>query len=123
MESSYLFDIDTLLTERETILQQESQDRALASTIETPNPGEFGEKLRQWAAIGFPDFFPTLSFTFGMPKMCSDGVSRPFYAYFQFLTGRTLTEQIEILQSKLKGIRVDCEYTSATSFVLRVSKA
>lgn len=118
----YLFSIESLLTEQERSSAQEAQDRALAATIEFPNVDELGAKLRQWATQGFPDLFIISTYSFAVPKVCSDGVSRSFYDYFQFIMGCTITEQIQKLQDKLNGIRVDCEYIGPSMFNLRVSK-
>lgn len=118
----YLFSVESLLTEQETARAQEARDRALAITIEFPNVDELGDKLRQWAGQDFPDLYVVSTYSFGIPKMCSDGVVRNFYDYFQFLMGCTITEQIQKLQDKLDGIRVDCEYIGTTTFNLRVSK-
>jgi len=119
----YLFSVNTLLTEHEVLLQKEGNDRTLASKIASPIVSDLGEKLKEWARVGFPYMFLVSSFTFGIPNECSDGVKRTLDEYISFLTGHTIDENIQLLQSKLDGIAVHCEYTSPISFNLRVSKA
>lgn len=121
--SNFLFSVDTLLTEQELCIQKENTDRALAQSIEQPNVVELGDKLKQWALAGFPNIFPVLYFSFNYPSICSDGITRSFADYFQYLVGCTLEEQIQKLESKLKGIKVQCEYTAPSSFTLRVTKS
>jgi hypothetical protein len=119
----YLFSVNTLLTEQEVLLQKEDADRSLANSIASPNVTELGTKLKEWARLGFPYLHTVLSFTFTLPYECSDGVKREIAEYIFFLTGKTLRENIDILQNKLEGIAVHCEYTSSNSFSLRVARA
>lgn len=119
---TYLFSVNTLLSEHEQLLQQEQRDRALVDTIENPNVSELGAKLKQWAMEGFTYLYPVLFFSFSVPTVCSDGVTRTLAEYIQFLSGKELNTHIANLQSKLEGMTLHCEYTSSTSFHLRVSK-
>jgi hypothetical protein len=119
---TYLFSVNTLLTEKEQLLQQEERDRALANTISTPNVSELGVTLKQWAFAGFPYMYPILSFSFGMPTSCSDGISRTLVEYIEYLTGKSLIQHIQDLQSKLDGMSVHCEHTSEKSLTLRVAR-
>lgn len=123
IQPTYLFSVNTLLSEHEQLLQQEDRDRALAKTIENPNLEELGRKLKDWAIAGFPDFYPVLSYSFSLPAVCSDGVSRNITEYLAFLTGQNVGQHIGMLDAKLEGISVQCEYTSASSFNLRVTKS
>jgi hypothetical protein len=120
-EPVYLFDVNTLVTEHDRLLQKEAEDRALANTVEFPDMTAFKAKLVEWAGKGFPPAYAVLSFTLNPPAVCSDGVSRDPIEYFVFLTGATLLEKAQAFSAKLKGMHVEHEaYHESTEILIRV---
>ena len=122
-EPSFLFSVDTLLTEQEKLLQKESEDRTAVSIIDNPNLTELGVKLREWATRGFADAFAIFSVQVNPPEVCSDGVTRNFLQYIDFLCGEPVSARILRLQSKLQGMVITCSYSVGNDMTFHVSKA
>jgi hypothetical protein len=112
----YLFDIDALVTDHDRLLQKEAEDRAIANTVENPDPIAFKTKLVEWASKGFPDSYPVFSVTITPPTVCSDGVTRDVSQYFEFLTGVSAFAKADTLTAKLKGMCVECSFPYENTF-------
>jgi hypothetical protein len=122
-EDSFLFSIDTLLTEQEKTLQKETTDRSTVNTIDNPDTTMLGNKLREWAFAGFPNVFPIFSIHIDPPTLCSDGVSRTFLQYIDYVCQEPVGDRIARLQSKLQGMEITCSYSVGNSITLHVSKS
>ena len=117
----YLFDIDTLVTDHDRLLQKEAEDRAIASTVENPDPVALKAKLVEWASRGFPGAYPVFSVTLNPPAVCSDGVARDKHEYFTFLTGAPIWAKLTALSEKLKGMHL--EYSAeGNTFTIHIFK-
>jgi hypothetical protein len=111
MTDAYLFDIDSLVSEHDRLLQKEAADRAILDTIEFPDTTALGAKLVEWANNGFVDGFSIFSITVDPPSLCSDGVNRRLFDYIAYVSNSTIGEKMQRLTSKLKGMTVQCSYS------------
>jgi hypothetical protein len=117
--SSYNVTMNDLLQNQVTALHQEHMDREGLRPFMTPT--DFSGPLSRWANSGFQSPFTIFAVQFTVPPVCSDGVKRTPYEYICFLLGKTVNEQVELLQTSFQGIKVSC-LISDTTLSIRVSQ-
>jgi hypothetical protein len=111
-----MFSLSDLLTSHEVLVQQEAQDRAkivaLGSiTVESPEFTTIKSALVQWASRGCPDAFPMYTINIFPPTVCTDGVSRMFLEYVQYLLPEPLVNYISTLNALLPGMKLTYSFT------------
>jgi hypothetical protein len=98
--------LSDIVTEQVTIAQQEETDRQKVTILVNPSLADIRASLIAWATRKFqlPCDLYVLELT--PPSACSDGVSRNVFDYIQFLSGKTLQEHMDNLQSILPDLYV-----------------
>jgi hypothetical protein len=111
-----------ILAATEVITQKETQDRNALESIGTISFDALRMTLIQWAKAGFPNASPIYAVAITPPDTCSDGVKRGLVDYISYLTGKTMTELIEPLQTRCPDFAVSYATTGPEILVV-VSKA
>ena len=115
VEPPHIATIDELVSSHAAVLLQEETDKNTLAPLKTDALRDIMRPaLFQWAAQGFPDMWVVERFTVDMPTVCSDGVSRSVYDYFEYCLGTTLSSVLIELQSKLIGIRASYSFEGKT---------
>lgn len=104
--STYIMTIEDLMSSRDAIIHTETNDRSTLLDLSSPNENALRSSLFQWAGAGFPDIFPIASVSIIPPAVCSDGVTRVLFDYVPYLTGKSISEIMEVLQVKLHGMQL-----------------
>lgn len=118
---TYLVTLDELVTSQQVLQQKEAEDKLIVDTIDNPNPVDLKAKMYQWAVQKFPDSYPIFSITLNPPTVCSDGITRGLYDYFQFCSGTSVADKLVSLQSKMQGIQVLNSF-SGNTITIHVSR-
>lgn len=121
-EPPHIATLEELMSSHAAIVNKETADRATMSVLTTSVREALRAPLFQWAAAGFPNIFIVQSFTLDVPSVCSDGVSRNVYEYFEYCLGANMGDTIVDIQSKLVGIQISYSFQGNT-LRLHVSKA
>lgn len=96
--------IDELLNSIEFIKKKEDDDKVLLEGIGNMSYDELKSKLLTWASLGFPSMYEIYTVSITPPTQCSDGAVRSLNDYIVYCSGKTLTEHINLLNSKISGI-------------------
>jgi hypothetical protein len=118
----YIVSLDELLESRFVVTQKENEDKANITVFFNPEGDDLRPKLFEWANKGFPDIYLLQTISITPPVLCSDGVARSLTQYAEFLLGKTVTECLSTLQSKMPGLEVTMSH-SANTLSLHVSRA
>ena len=123
--SGYVFDISMtlippptisladILNESEVVKQKEDADKAALLGIETITFDSLKAALIRWANAGFPNAYPVHEVAIVVPPVCSDGVVRNLHEYIVFLTTKTISELVAVLQERLVDIVASFAYTGS----------
>lgn len=114
--------IEDLLNDVTLLLQKESSDRATVGSLSSLSAGTLRSMLVSWAAQGFPNAYALLDLSIQPPSKCSDGVTRDLGDYITFVSGKSLAEHMEVLQTRMSGITPSYVWTGQ-SILIVVSKA
>ncbi len=111
-----------ILSNLAVLQQQEASDRAAFAFSATPNLEDIRNKLTAWIAGGKQGLCDLARVSMTPPNVCSDGVSRNFFDYIQFVSGKTLAEHVHVLQDILPEFEVGyrCSRTELVFCVIRV---
>ena len=96
--------IDDLLNSVEVVTQKETQDKAALESIGNMSHDELKTKLLSWATAGFPNVYEVHRVSITPPAICSDGVTRGLADYIVYCSGKTITEHVNLLSSKVTGM-------------------
>jgi hypothetical protein len=83
------------------LVQKEAADKAALESIGAMTTEGLRMRLVVWGRLGFPNAYTILTFTITRPTVCSDGVERSLGDYIAFCSGKTLSEHIDVLQTKV----------------------
>jgi hypothetical protein len=114
--------LSELMSDISIVQQQEADDGAKFSAVNSPDLQMFRTKLLRWAAGGFKGFCDLVTISISAPNICSDGVVRNLFEYIHFVSGKTYLEHMQTLQAILPDFLVVYR-CSRTEFVLCVSKS
>jgi hypothetical protein len=115
VDPPHIATIEELMSSHAAVLSKEAADKETLNALKTDALRDLMRPaLFQWAAQGFPDMWVVERFTVDMPAVCSDGISRSVYDYFEYCLGTTLSSVLIELQSKLVGIRASYSFQDKT---------
>jgi hypothetical protein len=117
----YIVSLEELLASHSVVTQKESADRSTVQAFLIPHEDDIRPKLFEWAAAGFPTIYTIQSLFLTPPVTCGDGVSRNVIQYMEYLTSKTITQNISTLQGKMPGLEVTMSH-SANRVSLHVSR-
>lgn len=117
--------LSDLLGDLSVLQQQESSDRAAVSALGTPNLGDIRTRMTAWVAGGMQGSCDLARVWMTPPNVCSDGVSRNFFDYIAFVSGKTVAEHLKAYQDILPEFEVGyrCSRTELVICVVRVLTA
>lgn len=118
----YLFSIDDLINNQEFIQQQEDEDRTKLQSFISPSYEQLKPILLQWAKQGFPPVYTVNTLKLYAPSTCSDGQSRAFPLYIEYLLNRTMESWLVELSSKSNGITFTFSHNGGNTINLHVSR-
>ncbi len=115
------YSLQDLLNEQTVLSSKETTDYTTLMTLFDQTVSQLKPQLINWASAGLPNGFPIGSVTITNPAVCSDGVSRDFLGYLQYIAGDTFTNLLLINQNKFTDIYFTYSYSN-TTLTLHVSK-
>ncbi len=115
------YTLEDLLNEQTVLSSKETTDYTTLMTLFDQTVSQLKPQLINWASAGLPNGFPIGSVTITNPAVCSDGVSRDFLGYLQYIAGDTFTNLLLINQNKFTDIYFTYSYSN-TTLTLHVSK-
>jgi hypothetical protein len=101
---TYITTIDELTSTQGAIVQKESTDRSALQTVFQPNSDTLKSQLVSWAAQGFPANWVVFTAQTDPPPVCSDGQTRAFYDYVQYLLSSSVQSFITTLNAQVLGV-------------------
>jgi hypothetical protein len=122
VEPPHIATLEELMASHEATVNKEAADRATLWVLLNESRETLRTPLFQWAAAGFPVLWVAQTFTLEVPQVCSDGVSRNVYEYFEYCLGKTIGDAIALIQTKLTGIELSFSFEGNT-LRLHVNKA
>jgi hypothetical protein len=121
--SSQIFSINDLLMSHEVVTSKESTDRSAVMAFTSPSMEALKPNLYKWAASGFPGAFIINTLTLEPPSVCSDGISRSFLQYFEYLFGSTTQEWLQGLEAVTDGMSFTFSHNGFSSIMLHVTRS
>jgi hypothetical protein len=103
--------LEDLLNDHSIILQKEINDKTLLLVFFDKPIEQLKPKLLEWAKAGLPDLFLLDSIQITPPGQCSDGVSRDFLGYIQWVAELQFPELLQLTQKKLSNIFIAYSFT------------
>lgn len=103
--------LEELLNEISLVQKKESDDREQFFAIFDRPIEQLRARLVEWAKQGLPDMFALDSFVVNPPTVCSDGQIRTVIPYVEYITGKTMTELLELTQNKVTNINILFSYS------------
>ena len=102
--------LDEILSVPEVRRAKETSDATILHTIANPNLVDIRNRLVQWATAGFSGECLLFTISIQPPDICSDGVTRTFAEYIQFVSEKTMYEHLALLQLRLPDFVVSFVY-------------
>jgi len=114
--------LSDLMTDLSVLQQQEATDRASFRAVTSPDFREIRTKLISWLANGKQGNCTLIHIPFAVPNVCSDGVSRNFFEYVEFVSGKPLTAHLQSLQTILPDFEIgyQCSRTELSFCVVQI---
>lgn len=114
--------LSDILGQVSVLQQQESTDGSAIAVLNTPNLDDIRTKMTTWVAGGMQGSCDLVRLTLTPPNVCSDGVSRNFFDYIQFVSGKTVAEHLQVFQDILPEFEVGyrCSRSELVLCVTRV---
>jgi len=111
-----------LMADLSVLQQQETTDRTAFLAVTSPDLQGIRTKLIGWLANGQPGNCTLIHIPLAVPNVCSDGVSRNFFEYVEFVSGKPLTAHLQSLQVILPDFEVgyQCSRTELLFCVVRI---
>lgn len=122
VQPAFLFSIDDLINNQEYIQQQESEDRIKLQSFISPSYNQLKPILLQWAKQGFPNVYTVNTLKLNAPSICSDGQSRTFPVYIEYLLNQTMESWLVDLSTKSNGITFTFSHNGGNTINLHVSR-
>lgn len=88
----------------EELQLKEQTDASHISNLFAVDSDSFRDKVVEWSLLGYPDSYVVATYEFGVPKVCSDGVSRNPADYINFCLGHDIFDDVKDTNKKLKGM-------------------
>ncbi len=123
IQPQFLFSIDDLINSQEVIEQQENEDRLKVQSFINPSYEQLKPIFLQWAKQGFPSVYPVNTLKLNAPSTCSDGQSRTFPVYIEYLLNKTMESWLEELSSKANGMKFTFSHSGGNTITLHVSRS
>jgi hypothetical protein len=114
--------LEDILGEQQLLVSQESADKTMLESIGTISYDTLKPRLIQWAASGFPNAYTIYEIAIRSPPLCSDGVARSLQDYIEFVSGKSISDHVAPLQTRLPDFVVSFAY-SGHSILIVVSKS
>ena len=118
----FLFSIDELLNSQEVLHQKENEDRMKLQGFISPSYESLKPLLLNWAKLGFPSVYPIQTLKLNAPSLNSDGQTRTFPVYIEYLLNRTMESWLQELTSKSNGILFTFSHNGGDTISLNVSR-
>lgn len=115
------YTLEDLLNEQTVLSSKETTDYTTLMTLFDQTIHQLKPQLINWASAGLPDGFAVGSVTITNPGVCSDGVSRDYLGYLQYISGDTFTNLLLINQNRFTDIVFTYSYSN-TTITLHVSR-
>ncbi len=111
-----------LMADLSVLQQQETTDRTAFLAVTSPDLQGIRTKLIGWLANGKQGNCTLIHIPLAVPNVCSDGVSRNFFEYVEFVSGKPLTAHLQSLQAILPDFEVgyQCSRTELLFCVVRI---
>lgn len=111
-----------LMGQLSVLQQQESNDRTALGVLATPGLEDIRAKMISWIAGNMQGSCDLVRVAVTPPNVCSDGVSRNFFDYLVFLSGKTIAEHLTAYQDLLPEFEVGyrCSRTELVICVVSV---
>ena len=115
--------LSDLLGQVTVLQQQEANDRTALGVLATPNLDDIRNKMIPWIAGTMQGPCDLVRVAVTPPNVCSDGVSRNFFEYLVFLSGKTVAEHLTVFQDLLPEFEVGyrCSRTELVICVIRLT--
>ena len=117
-----VFSIDDLMSAQELIEEKEATDRATIDTFVNPPLDALKPALYEWAKAKFPSLYPLRNIQLVPPRLCSDGQERTLLRYYEYLLGKTMSESLNPLGSKVQGMVFTFSHNGTNAISLHVSR-
>jgi hypothetical protein len=114
--------LSDLMGQLSVLQQQEANDRSALAALTTPNLEDIRNKMIPWIAGNMNGLCDLVRVAVTPPNVCSDGVSRNFFDYLVFLSGKTIVEHLKVYQDLLPEFEVGyrCSRTDIVFCVVRL---
>ena len=111
-----------LVGQLSVLQQQEANDQAALAVLASPNLEDIRTKMVTWVAGNMQGSCDLVRVAVTPPNVCSDGVSRNFFDYLVFLSGKTIAEHLAVFQDLLPEFEVGyrCSRTELVICVVRL---
>ena len=115
------YTLEELLNEHTVMAAKEAADYTTLMTLFNQTIYQLKPQLINWASAGLPDGFPVGSVTITSPSVCSDGVSRDYLGYLQYIAKDTFPNLLLINQNRFTDIVFTYSFSN-TTITLHVSR-
>lgn len=122
VEPQFLFSIDDLLNSQEIIVKKEDEDRQNLQGFISPSYEQLKPFLLNWAKMGFPSVYPIQTLKLNAPSPNSDGQTRNFPVYMEYLLGCSMESWLQELTAKSNGIYFTFSHNGGNTITLNVSR-
>ncbi len=114
--------LSDLMTDLSVLQQQEAADRTSFLAVTSPDLSSIRSNLITWIAAGRQGNCVLMRVPLSVPNVCSDGVSRNFFEYVEFVSGKSLASHVQSIQDILPDFEVgyQCSRNEILVCVVRV---
>lgn len=88
-----------ILAATESVLNTEEAHRSALNEIATISYDELKAILIRWGLAGFPSTYVLRELIIAPPPVCSDGVARNLQEYILYISGKTIQENVALIQA------------------------
>jgi hypothetical protein len=119
-----ILSLSDLMNIVDVIQANETEDKALISSLKTIDEFDVRNRIVTWAASGFPDAHVLFSFQLHKSERCSDGIVRnDVLDYYTFLCpDDPLPVVLSALEARLPGMKLTYSYTENFLICVHISK-
>lgn len=110
-QGSQTISLEELLHEHTILVQKENSDEQTILDVFGMSLEQLRSKLLDWAKVGLTDMFPIGVVSVNPPPVCSDGLTRSFIPYIEYVTSLTIPELLQMLIDKVTDIQIVFSYS------------
>jgi hypothetical protein len=103
--------LSDVLSDAAFLQQKETIDRDMFTAIQQPDLQSIRSKLAVWAASQFNGTCELIQILMTPPSVCSDGASRTLLDYITFLSGSTIEQHTQSIQTIVPEFELGYQYT------------